>query len=177
MEKLDHFLGSRGHPSPCLKPVSPLATRRFTDNTSHSLPKWSWSCDTLVTCYIRSTQRKLADDTHPYQTQAKRDDVSWYWARTKNPTNEHQSIAKGFLKLSHLISWSTSGCSVWRWGAKRKCRGLKSCGRCMTHLRIVVPRCETPRKSNVNRAMPLVDMSHMQDKHLTPLSLSLSAVT
>ena len=76
MEKLDHFLCSRGHPSPCLKPVSPLATRRFTDNTSRSLSEWSRSYDILVTCYIRSTQGKLADNTHPYQTRAKRDDAS-----------------------------------------------------------------------------------------------------
>ena len=45
-------------------------------------------------CYIWSTQRKLADDTHLYQTCAKRDDASWYWPHTKKPTNEHQNIAK-----------------------------------------------------------------------------------
>ena len=97
---------------------------------------------------LRSTQRKLADDTHPYQTRAKRDDVSWYWPCTKKPTEEHWSIAKeGFLKLSRLTFWFTSGCSVWRWGAKRKCRGLISRGGCVTHLRIAVPRSEIPLKT------------------------------
>ena len=111
MEELDHFLGSWDQLSPCLNLVSPLATRRFTDNTSCSLPEQSRSYDILVTCYIRSTKRKLADNTHPYQTRAKRDDVSWYSPRTKKPMNKHQNIAKeSSLNLSHLTSWSTPGC-------------------------------------------------------------------
>ena len=167
MEKLDHFLGSRDQPSPCLNLVSPLATRRFTDNTSCSLPEQSRSYDILVTCYIRSTQRKLADNTHPYQTRAKRDDASWYWPCTKKSMNKHQNIAKEHsLNLSHLTSWSTSECSVWRRGAKRKCQGLKSCvcggvgWGCPTY--IAVPRCEIPLKTYVNNARLLVDMSHMR---------------
>ena len=165
MEELDHFLGSWDQLSPCLNLVSPLATRRFTDNTSCSLPEQSRSYDILVTCYIRSTQWKLADNTHPYQTCAKRDDVSWYSPRTKKPMNKHQNIAKeSSLKLSHLTSWSTSGCSVWRRSTKRKCQGLKSCGGvgwgCPTY--IAVPRCEIPLKTYVNNARLLVDMSHMR---------------
>ena len=37
MEKLDYFLGSRNQLSPCLNLENPLATRRFTENTSQSL--------------------------------------------------------------------------------------------------------------------------------------------
>ena len=48
MEKLDYFLGSRNHLSPCLNLESPLATRRFTENTSQSLLEQSGSHDNHV---------------------------------------------------------------------------------------------------------------------------------
>ena len=57
-------------------------------------------------------------------------------------TSKHSE--RRVLKLSCLTSWSTSGCGVWRRGAKRKCWGLRSYGGCVIHLCIAVHRCDIP---------------------------------
>ena len=88
---------------------------------------------------------------------AKRDDASWGWPRTKMLMNEHQNIAnEGSLKLSCLTSWSTSGCGVWRRGARGSVEALGH----------MVDVWSTYALLSIgvtfHYATPLVDMSHMR---------------
>ena len=63
MEKLDYFLCSWNQPSPCLNLESPLATRRFTKNTSQSLLEQSGSHGNHVIfwCKRRNCKKRLPE--------------------------------------------------------------------------------------------------------------------